>query len=62
VSPEVLGGRSEVNVKCRGFAEVPVWVPSPLFVGGTTVPEPDDSSVSMAEVVSMAGVVTRVPD
>jgi hypothetical protein len=32
------------------------------YVDGTTVPEPNVSSVSMAEVVSMAGIVAWVPD
>jgi hypothetical protein len=61
-SPEVLEGISEVKVECRGSAEVMCgYVPSPRPVSGTTVPEPDDPSVSIAEV-PIAGVVTRVPD
>jgi hypothetical protein len=57
-----LERRSDVGVDWRSSAEwlkyeVPAW-----YVGGTTVPEPDISSVSTAEVVSMAGVVTSVTE
>jgi hypothetical protein len=33
-----------------------------LIVSGATFPEPDDPSVNMADVISMAGLMTRVPD
>ena len=57
-----LKGRLEVEVDWRALAEwlkyeVPAW-----YVGGTTVPEPDVSSVSTAEVVLVAGVVTSVAE
>jgi hypothetical protein len=32
------------------------------IVSGATFPEPDDPSVNMADVISMAGLMTRVLD
>lgn len=62
MSPAALEGRSEVKVGCRASAEVSKrGVPS-RYVCGTTVPEPDVSSVSIADEVSIAGVVKWVPD
>jgi hypothetical protein len=53
-----LEGRSEVEVDWRASAEWLKYEVPARYVGGTTVPEPDVSSVSTAEVVSVAGVVT----
>jgi hypothetical protein len=57
VSPG-LEGRSEVEVDWRASAEWPKYEVPARYVGGTTVPEPDVSSVRLAE----AGVVTSVTE
>ena len=55
VSPVGLEGKSEVEVDWRASAEGLKYEVPARYVGGTTVPEPDVSSVSTAEVVSMVG-------
>ena len=57
-----LEGRSEVEVDWRASPEWLRYEVPAQYVGGTTIPEPDVSSVSMAEVVSVAGVVTSVTE
>jgi hypothetical protein len=57
-----LEGRSEVDVDWRASVGWLKYEVPARYVGGTTVPEPDVSSVSTAEVVSMAGVVTSVTE
>jgi hypothetical protein len=54
VSPMGPKGRSEVEVNWRASAEWLKYEIPALYVGGTTVPEPDVSSVGTAKVVSMA--------
>jgi hypothetical protein len=56
VSPVALEGESGVTVESPVLTEVP----SLRCVGGTTVPEPDVSSVGIEELVSVAGVVICV--
>jgi len=57
VSPVAFEGDS------RTSAELPKYeVLSPRYVGGTTVPDPDVSSVGMAEIVSVSSVVTWVSE
>jgi hypothetical protein len=62
VSPVGLEGRSEVEVDWRASAEWLKYEVPVRYVGGTTVPEPDVSSESTAEVVSMAGIVISVTE
>jgi hypothetical protein len=62
MSTMCLKGRLEVEVDWRALAEWLKYEVPARYVGGTTVPEPDVSSVSTAEVVSVAGVVTSVAE
>jgi hypothetical protein len=58
VSPVALEGESGVTVESLVSAEGP----SLRYAGGTTVPEPDVSSVGIEELVSVAGVGICVPE
>jgi hypothetical protein len=60
MSPVGLEGKLEVEVDWRASAEWLKYEVPARYVGG--IPEPDISSVSTAEVASMAGVVTSVTE
>ena len=57
-----LKGRLEVEVDWRALAEWLKYEVPARYVGGTIVPEPDVSSVSTTEVVSVVDVVTSVTE
>lgn len=63
MSPVALDGESEVKAECRGSVKLPRYeVSSSRYVCGTTVPEPDVSSVGTAELVSVPRVLRWVSD
>ncbi len=63
MSPVVLDGESEVKAECRTSVKLPRFeVSSPRYVCGTTVPEPEVSSVGAAELDSVPRVLRWVSD
>jgi hypothetical protein len=63
VSPVVLDGESKVETERGASVKLSRYeVPSPRYVCGTTVPEPDVSSVGTAEPVSIPRALRMVSD